>query len=115
MKKNVRNTTAGFLAIAAAMSVTSASAADAAPQPSQPDSAAASSSAAATNTAASYRMLSSTVAPQTSFDRFIVKYRDGAPARSNRSALLDAVKKAATRAGVGTKLSAGGTRSELGM
>ncbi len=53
---------------------------------------------------------------QTRFDRFIVKYRDGAAARSNQATLMSAVNAAATRAGVaGMRTSANGTRAALGM
>ena len=53
-------------------------------------------------------------APQTRFDRFIVKYRDGAAATRSTAATLSAVNAAATRAGVaGMKTAANGSRSAL--
>jgi serine protease len=117
MKKSIRNTTAGLLAVAVAVAVpvTSASAADAAAAPSGPYHAAASSAAVFAGASANRRLLPNEAVPQTAFDRFIVKYRDGAVARNSRTASMDAVRAAAVRAGVGTKILADGTRSELGL
>ncbi|MGH8084068.1 MAG: S8 family serine peptidase [Lysobacter sp.] len=59
-------------------------------------------------------MPASAPAPQVRFDRFIVKYRDGAAALRSTAATLSAVNAAAIRAGVaGMRTAANGSRSAL--
>lgn len=59
-------------------------------------------------------MPASAPAPQASFDRFIVKYRDGAAATRSTAALVSSVNAAASHAGVaGMKTAANGSRSAL--
>lgn len=116
MKKKNRNVIAGSLSIAVAAAV-SAFAAGAAPGAAPPASGS-SMSAAHSNGATSMgrKVLLANTPAQSSFDRVIVKYRDGAAARSSQTAVMDAVNAAAIRAGVaGMKLQANGTSSVLSL
>lgn len=120
MKKSTRIVCTGTLAtavVAALSAFASGYFTGAAPWPASGLSmAAGSSGTASTGTAATGRKVLLGNAPaQASFDRFIVKYNDGAATRS-QAALMNAVNAAAMRAGVaGLKLSANGTSTVLSM
>lgn len=61
-------------------------------------------------------LLSSDATTQASFNRFIVRYKDGSTARSSQTALLSAINGAATRAGVaGLKADARGVATALSL
>ncbi|HJW46770.1 MAG TPA: hypothetical protein VJ484_09780, partial [Lysobacter sp.] len=62
------------------------------------------------------KVLPERLAKQTSFDRFIVKYKSGAAASRSAGALTNAVNAAAMRAGVaGLATQANGTRTALSL
>lgn len=120
MKKSTRIACAGTLAtavVAALSAFASGYFTGTAPWPSSGLSmTAAPSGSAATGVTAVRKVPLGTAPAQTSFDRFIVKYQDGAVARSSQATLMNAVNTAAIRAGVaGMKMSPNGTSTALSM
>jgi serine protease len=120
LKKNIRNLIAGSLSIAVTAAVSALAAGPTsgeAPMASGLSIATGSSAAASAGAnAAGRKVLLPNRPTQSSFDQIIVKYRDGASARSSQAALMDAVNAAAIRAGVaGMKASANGVSSALSL